>query len=402
MEDKENNLIIEVRKPDNTEENIPHNNIDNNVNEDVEKINDEPQIQEKQSETPSHLDEIQAQVLKFQEEVSKFQNEINKDKIRNIEVKEEPNQASNSEVQENSSNLKENAFNAKEENSYEQENLNLKGIAEKENTINESQPETVQHIKGNVTSNEITSTAQGITDAIVQRLETENNYAYQERGIKFHFNLKKELKEINCKTIFEFKKTIYDFDINKVKIYNINDDGKVISFLFHDGDFFAINRINFPDGYEYTEKNRPLLSENLNGKIRKIPNVAKTRNILGIEDIETRIFDMTQYILLLSKKGQEIRILKVNNGKEISDIEFVEEKFDKREYIDIIDDYELIEEELDREENSFSSKFSRVKEKILSIVVNPFKILKEKLAKTKDIKLLSDGRTSVFDNDDEQ
>lgn len=365
MEEKENNLVIEVRKPETTVDEIKQEESFDNT-EEVQKV-------ETTEEHSTELDDIQAQVLKFQEEVSKFQNEINKDKIKGIDAKEIP-----------------------------EEDQQVPEVPQEDTKeIYEKPKETKQYVSGNVTRNEITSTAQGITDAIVQRLETENSVKPERKGIVFHFNRAKELREINCKTICEFKKTGLDFDINKVKIYNVEDDGKLISFLFHDGDFFAINRINFPDGYEYTEKTKPQLSENLNHKIRKIPNVAKTRHILKIEDIETRIFDMTQYILLLSKKGTEIRILKVNNGKDLSDAEYKEEVFDKKEYIDIINDYECIEEELDREEYEMKSRFSKVKEFLANIVINPFRILKEKLAKTRDLKLLSEGKNSVFDNEDE-
>ena len=368
MEEEGKNLIIEVRKPESTVEEFVQNDVtDNNENEDVQNL-EQPEQPEKQEEAKTNLDEIQAQVQKFQEEVSKFQSQINKDKIRNIGQEEEKS---------------------------------IEETKEETKPIYEQPKETKQYVSGNVTRNEITSTAQGITNAIVQRLETENDIQPAGRNIKFHFNREKELKEINCKTIYEFKKTVENFDINKIRIFNVEDDNKLISFLFHDGDFFAINRINFPDGYEYTEKTKPQLSENLNSKIRKIPNVAKSRHILKIEDIETRIFDMTQYILLLSKKGTEIRILKVNNGKDLSDYEYNEVVFDKKEYIDIINDYEVIEEELDREEYAEKSRFARVKEKIISIIVNPFKLLKEKLAKTKDLKLLSESRSSVFDNEDE-
>lgn len=343
MEENVNNLIIEVRKPEIPVEEIQEEVIvDNNVQE----VNNE------ETNAENSLDEIQAQVEKFQEKVSKFQEEINQGRTK------EP---------------------------------------EKTQEIGVVVPEPKVTLKADVTSDEITSTAQGITEAIIHRVTTE---ATINKNDKIQFNSKKELTEINCKTIYEFRKTVADFDINKVRIFNVSEDGKTISFLCHDGDFFAINRINFPDGYEYTEKTKPQLSENLNNKIRKIPNVAKTRHILKIKDIETRIFDMTQYILLLSKKGQEVRILKVSNGRDLSDATFVEDEFDKKEYIDIIDDYEVIEEELDREENSFKNRFARVKEKIANIVVNPFKMLKEKLAKTKDLKMLSEGRHSVFDKED--
>ena len=358
MEENQNNLIIEVRKPEDTVEEIPdETKTDNEV---VEKIESEP---EKKIE--DHFEDIQAQIEKFQEEVSKFQ-----DKIGVTKEKEDSNKII-------------------EVNDIEKTQEVQEVFTEKK--------ETPFHVKADVTSNEITSTAQGITDAIVQRVTNEKE---DKKNITFHFNSRKELTEINCKTIYEFKKTVENFDINKVNIYNVEEDGKIISFLCHDGDFFAINRINFPDGYTYTEKTKPQLSENLNSKIRKIPNVAKTRNILKISDIETRIFDMTQYVLLLSKKGQEVRILKVSNGRDISDATFTEDKFDKKEYIDIINDYEVIEEELDREENSFKNRFSRVKEKLVTMVVNPFKMLKEKLAKAKDVKMLSDGRHSLFDKED--
>lgn len=363
MEEKGNDFIIEVRKP---EEQIEENKpeiipVDNN---EIEEVN-EDSFEKKET----NFDDINAQIEKFQEEVSKFQEKINVQKENSVSIddtKEVP-----------------------KANEMEKTQDFIENVSSKK-----------AQMKVEFTSDEIPSTAQGITDAIIQRLSNESQDNQDQKNIKFHFNSKNELKEINCKTIYEFTKTVADFDINKVRIFNVEEEGKTVSFLCHDGDFFAINRVNFPDGYEYTEKTKPLLSENLNSKIRKIPNVAKTRHILKIDDIETRIFDMTQYILLLSKKGQEVRILKVTGGRDISDAKFEEDNFDKKEYLDIIDDYELIEDELDREENSLKNRFAKVKEKIVNIVVNPFKMLKEKLAKTKDLKMLSEGRHSIFDKED--
>ena len=69
MEENQNNLIIEVRKPEDTVEEIPdETKTDNEV---VEKIESEP---EKKIE--DHFEDIQAQIEKFQEEVSKFQDKI--------------------------------------------------------------------------------------------------------------------------------------------------------------------------------------------------------------------------------------------------------------------------------------------------------------------------------------
>ena len=107
--------------------------------------------------------------------------------------------------------------------------------------------------------------------------------------IKKKVNVKEELENINSKTIFEFKKTMDNFEIEKVKIYSTKDEEKTVTFLFYDNDFFAVDRVNYKDGYEYEENKYICLSENLNYRIKKIPNVAKTRKILNIEDIETRI-----------------------------------------------------------------------------------------------------------------
>ena len=107
-------------------------------------------------------------------------------------------------------------------------------------------------------------------------------------------NVNNELEKINSRTIFEFKKTMDNFDLKKIKAYKIKDGERTVSVLFYDNDFFAIDRVNFKDGYDYDEKKESLVkSENLNYRIKKIPNVAKTRKILNIEDIETRIYDVS-------------------------------------------------------------------------------------------------------------
>ena len=113
-------------------------------------------------------------------------------------------------------------------------------------------------------------------------------------------NVNNELEKINSRTIFEFKKTMDNFDLKKIKAYKIKDGERTVSVLFYDNDFFAIDRVNFKEGYEYNpDKEFFGISENLNYRIKKIPNVDKTRKILNIEDIETRIYDVSQYIILL-------------------------------------------------------------------------------------------------------
>lgn len=216
---------------------------------------------------------------------------------------------------------------------------------------------------------------------------------------KYKINVEKELLKINSRTIFEFRKTIDHFELEKVKIYTAEDEEKTVSFLFYNNDFFAVDRINFKNGYEYNQENEYLqISENLNYKIRKIPNVAKTRKILNIEDIETRIYDVSEYIVLLQK--EEIKLLKVTNQTEIQDMEFSEYKLNKDNVENELNKYQEEEEEELYEERSLKNKFIKLKEKVKYIVVEPFKILKNKLTKANEVQLLSDGKHSIFDKED--
>lgn len=214
---------------------------------------------------------------------------------------------------------------------------------------------------------------------------------------KLKLNVKEELEKINAKTIYEFQKTIDNFDIKKVKAYTAKDEERTICFLFYDNDFFAINRVNFKEGYEYTNENLGI-SENLNSKIRKIPNVAKTRKILNIEDIETRIYDMSEYIMLLNK--ETIRVIKVINEVNLEDIKHEEYKLDLDKLQEDIKQYKEIEEKRLAEEKSVKRTFKKISEKIKYIFVEPFKMLKSKIMKTNDIKMLSEGKHSIFDKED--
>ena len=146
-------------------------------------------------------------------------------------------------------------------------------------------------------------------------------------------NVKDEFEKINSETIFEYEKTVDEFDINKVKAYSIIDGDKTVCLLFYDNDFFAINRVNYKDGYEYDEKEGLYgISENLNYRIKKIPNVAKTRKILNIEDIETRIYDVSEYVVLLTK--EKINVLRVNSQADIQPIEYKEYELDYKKIED--------------------------------------------------------------------
>lgn len=236
--------------------------------------------------------------------------------------------------------------------------------------------------------------------------ELKNNEIIEEKNVEKEIsktetkiNVKDELEKINGKTIFEFKKTLDNFEIEKVNAYFIKDEDKTVSFLFYDKDFFAIDRVNFKDGYEYDEKKENLVkSENLNYRIKKIPNVAKTRKILNIEDIETRIYDVSEYIVLLKK--EKIKILRVNGQDDIEEMKYKKYKLNFAKIEELIENYEIEETERLKEERSIKNRIKLFTEKARYIIVEPFRILRDKLMKTNQIKMLSDGKHSIFDKED--
>lgn len=212
-------------------------------------------------------------------------------------------------------------------------------------------------------------------------------------------NVKNELEKINGNTIYEFKKTLDNFEIEKIKSYIIKDEEKTVSILFYDNDFFALDRVNFKDGYEYNENKEYLVkSENMNYRIKKIPNVAKTRKILNIEDIETRIYDVSEYIILLKK--EKIKVLRVNGQDDIEEMKYQKYKLDYSKLQEYIEKYEIEEEEKNKEKKNIKNKIRKITEKAKYIIIEPFKILKNKLMKTNQIKMLSDGKHSIFDREE--
>ena len=215
---------------------------------------------------------------------------------------------------------------------------------------------------------------------------------------KLKVNVKKELENINSKTVFEFQKTIDNFEIEKLKIYSAKDDEKTVTFLFYDNEFFAVDRVNYQDEYEYEENKYINISENLNYRIKKIPNVAKTRKILNIEDIETRIYDISEYIVLLKKEN--VKLLKVTNQSNIVEIEFEQYQFDKEKIYENIKVLEKIEELEQQEEKNIKNKIRKLAEKVKIIVIEPIRLIRIKLGKTNEIKMLSDGKHSIFEKED--
>ena len=178
--------------------------------------------------------------------------------------------------------------------------------------------------------------------------ELKNNEIIEEKNVEeivkteTKINVKDELEKINSKTIFEFKKTLDSFEIENVKSYIIKDEEKTVSILFYDNDFFAIDRVNFKDEFEYDSNKEKLpISENLNYKIKKIPNVAKTRKILNIEDIETRIYDVSEYIILLKK--DTLKVLKVNGQDDIEEAKYQKYNLDFSKLEEYVENYEIEE-----------------------------------------------------------
>ena len=235
--------------------------------------------------------------------------------------------------------------------------------------------------------------------------ELKNNEIIEEKNVEeivkteTKINVKDELEKINSKTIFEFKKTLDSFEIENVKSYIIKDEEKTVSILFYDNDFFAIDRVNFKDEFEYDSNKEKLpISENLNYKIKKIPNVAKTRKILNIEDIETRIYDVSEYIILLKK--DTLKVLKVNGQDDIEEAKYQKYNLDFSKLEEYVENYEIEEIERLKEERRIKNRIRQITEKAKYIIIEPFRILRDKLLRTNQIKMLSDGRHSIFDKED--
>ena len=161
----------------------------------------------------------------------------------------------------------------------------------------------------------------------------------EKRETKVKLNAREEVDNVISKTILEFQGTIDNFELSKVKALIAKDEKRTVNLLFYGNDFIAINRVNFKNGYEYdSRKDSEVISENLNYRIKKIPNVAKTRKVLNIDNIETRIYDIREYIVLLNK--EEIKLLKVNSQEDISELIYAEYKINAEKINEEIEEFE--------------------------------------------------------------
>lgn len=222
-----------------------------------------------------------------------------------------------------------------------------------------------------------------------------NGHVSSNKDIKVVF-AKEEMFKLNTKITYEYNKTIGELDFSKIREYRVEDGNKIISFLFYDNDFYAVNRVNFKDGYMYSEKREVLpISENLNSKIRKIPNVAKARKILNIQNIEARIYDMTEYILLLERR--KIRVIKVKENGDLVEMNFSEYPIDRKKLELGVEKLSFANIERKREERSIKNRLDGFKRTIKKHVVNPIREVLIKMGIINDVKLLADGKRSVFE-----
>jgi len=226
--------------------------------------------------------------------------------------------------------------------------------------------------------------------------DNENSASSNNKSNKRKVNLREELFKLDSNITYEYSKTVGKLDYSKIKGYQVEDGNKTIVFLFYENDFYAVNRINFKDGYMYSRKEDYLpVAENLNKIIRKIPNVAKARNILHTNNIEARIYDMTEYILLLEREN--IRVIKVTGNGELAEMKYKEYNVDKKRLEFTIAKMEIAEEERAKEEKSFKSKLIDIRDTIKRRVVLPIKTMLAKLGMSNEVKLLTDGKHSIFE-----
>lgn len=308
------------------------------------------------------------------------------EKIEDIKLEKEDNKNYNEELEIVESNIDNNNINEIVKKSVDKSRENIKEKLQNDQTI------ILKSINDIEEYNDDTIGGQLVT-GLKNNIKKTDSSSTKDKKVIF---VKDEMFKINTKITYEYNKTIGQLDFSKIREYRIQDDDKTISFLFYENDFYAVNRVNYKDGYIYSEKvDKQPISENLNNKIRKIPNVAKARNILNIQNIEARIYDMTEYILLLERKN--IRVIKVKENGNLTEMNFSEYPIDRKKLKFSVEKLSFAYAERKREEKSIKNKVDIFKKSIKKHVINPIKEVLAKMGLINDVKLLADGKQSVFD-----
>lgn len=308
------------------------------------------------------------------------------EKIEDIKLEKEDNKNYNEELEIVESNIDNNNINEIVKKSVDKSRENIEEKLQNDQTI------ILKSINDIEEYNDDTIGGQLVT-GLKNNIKKTNSSSNKDKKVIF---VKDEMFKINTKITYEYNKTIRQLDFSKIREYRIQDDDKTISFLFYENDFYAVNRVNYKDGYIYSEKvDKQPISENLNNKIRKIPNVAKARNILNIQNIEARIYDMTEYILLLERKN--IRVIKVKENGNLTEMNFSEYPIDRKKLKFSVEKLSFAYAERKREEKSIKNKVDIFKKSIKKHVINPIKEVLAKMGLINDVKLLADGKQSVFD-----
>ena len=81
-------------------------------------------------------------------------------------------------------------------------------------------------------------------------------------------------------------------------------------------------------------------------------------------------------------------------------MEFEEYNFDKEKINENIEIYEKTEELQEQEEKSIKNKFRKLAERVKVMMIEPIRLIRVKLGKTNEIKMLSDGKHSIFEKED--
>ena len=104
---------------------------------------------------------------------------------------------------------------------------------------------------------------------------------------------------------------------------------------------------------------------------------------------------MTEYILLLER--EKIRVIKVSENGELSEMQYSEYPVDRKRLKFTVEKLSIAEKEKNKEENNIKNRLNIFRKSIRKHLVNPIRIALIKMGIINDVKLLTDGKRSVFE-----